>query len=70
MVIEKRIGATRRAVELARDIVASGILTDEEVEAILGCRNNPRSILRIVRKVYKKSGASNNNRGAKHGEKK
>jgi hypothetical protein len=70
MVIEKRIGATRRAVELAREIVARGILTEEEAEAILRCGNNPRSILRIARKVYKNNTTSKNNRGGKHGEKK
>jgi len=68
VVVEKRIGATRRAVELAREIVASGILTEEEVEAILKCRNNPRSILKAVRKVYKKKASSKNSRGGKYGQ--
>jgi hypothetical protein len=70
VVIEKRIGMTRRAVELAREIVARGILTEEEAEAILRCGNNPRSILRIAQKVYKKSTPSKRNRGGKHGEEK
>jgi hypothetical protein len=68
VVVEKRIGATRRAVELAREIVARGILTEEEAEAILKCKNNPRSILEITRKTYKKNASSRTNWGGRRGE--
>ena len=50
-------------IRIAKELVARKILTREEAEAILRCKETPGEIVRAILNVYKLDGSSINKRG-------
>jgi hypothetical protein len=67
LAVEKRLGIKRQAIEIARRMVIRGVLSERELDAIIRCKDNPRSILEAAKKVYKRNNPSKNNLGGRHG---
>jgi len=60
----------RSAIKLACEIIRRGVLTREELEAIMKCRDAPRDILKTAISVYKSMAPSSSNQGGRDGEQK